>query len=60
MTKSQQTSGIQKGLVMHRGKVVDKYLEFISGFGGGVENLSMKREQAGGDDFSYLEDDDMV
>jgi hypothetical protein len=52
--------GISPDALPKNNPVVDKYLEFISGFGGGVENLSVKREQAGGDDFSYLEDDDMV
>jgi len=52
--------GISPDVLPKNNPVVDKYLEFISGFGGGVENLSMKREKAGEDDFSYLEDDDMV
>ena len=56
--------GISPDALPKNNPVVDKYLEFISGFGGGngggvdVEISSMKSEQMGGDDFSYLEDDD--
>jgi hypothetical protein len=50
--------GISPDALPKNNPVVDKYLEFISGFGGGVENLSVKSEQVGEDDFSYLEDDD--
>jgi hypothetical protein len=54
--------GIPPDALPKNNPVVDKYLEFISGFGGGsgggVEISSMKSEQMGGDDFSYLEDDD--
>jgi hypothetical protein len=54
--------GIKPDALPKNNPVVDKYLEFISGFGGGsgggVDNLSIKSEQEGGDDFSYFEDDD--